>query len=170
MVTVRPATTDDAEGARDVWEEVAGEGEWIGTELPLHPQWADRFRAAVDGPGETWFVAKDDAGGKVVGAIFASASIGIGHVGMAILATHRGQGLGRRLLDTGIAWTRERECHKVTLEVWPHNERARALYRSAGFVDEGYMRRHYRRKNGALWDVVAMGLILDETAPGRPAS
>jgi RimJ/RimL family protein N-acetyltransferase len=56
----------------------------------------------------------------------------------------------------------------MTLEVWPHNARARRLYQSAGFADEGYLMRHYRRKSGALWDAVIMSLILDNDSPGRP--
>jgi RimJ/RimL family protein N-acetyltransferase len=49
--------------------------------------------------------------------------------------------------------------------VWPHNQSARRLYRSFGFEEEGYLRRHYRRRNGELWDAVIMGLLLfDETS------
>jgi len=46
--------------------------------------------------------------------------------------------------------------------------RARRLYERAGFLDEGYLTRHYRRRSGALWDAVVMSLILDEHSPGRP--
>jgi RimJ/RimL family protein N-acetyltransferase len=56
----------------------------------------------------------------------------------------------------------------MTLEVWPHNARARRLYQSAGFAEEGHLKRHYRRRNGALWDAVVMALILDNDSPGRP--
>jgi RimJ/RimL family protein N-acetyltransferase len=44
--------------------------------------------------------------------------------------------------------------------VWPHNDRAIALYEKLGFVEEGRLRRHYRRRNGELWDAVVMGLVL----------
>jgi RimJ/RimL family protein N-acetyltransferase len=86
---------------------------------------------------------------------------------MAIVEDHRGAGLGRSLLTAAVDWARDRGCHKVTLEVWPHNTRARQLYQSAGFADEGYLRRHYRRKSGALWDAVVMAVILDKDSPGR---
>jgi RimJ/RimL family protein N-acetyltransferase len=46
------------------------------------------------------------------------------------------------------------------LEVWPHNTAAIALYRRVGFVEEGRKRRHYRRRNGELWDAVLMGMEL----------
>jgi RimJ/RimL family protein N-acetyltransferase len=163
---VRPAAVEDAAAAEVVWAAVAGEGEWIGTELPLHPGWGDRFRAAVSGEDATWFVADRD--GDVVGGVFVQAERGVAHLGMAITDGHRGAGLGRALLDAAVGWARARGCHKVTLEVWPHNTRARRLYEAAGFADEGHLKRHYRRKSGALWDAVVMSLILDQESPGRP--
>ena len=164
---IRRGTADDAEAMRDVWEQVAGEGEWIGAELPLRADWADRYRAAVGDDAIAWFLAVDDGTGDVIGGLFTQDDGGLTHVGMAILDGHRGQGIGRRLLAAAIDWARARGAHKIDLEVWPHNERARALYRSAGFVDEGHRVRHYRRKSGALWDAIAMGLVLDEDSPGR---
>jgi RimJ/RimL family protein N-acetyltransferase len=106
--------------------------------------------------------------GQVVGGVFVVDERGVAHLGMAILDGHRGVGLGRRLLTAAVDWARNRACHKVTLEVWPHNARARRLYKSAGFAEEGHLKRHYRRRNGTLWDAVVMGLILDNDSPGRP--
>ena len=51
----------------------------------------------------------------------------------AVLTEHRGQGVGRQLMDAVVAKARELECCRVTLEVDEHNERARRLYRAAGF-------------------------------------
>ena len=48
----------------------------------------------------------------------------------------------------------------MALEVWPDNERAIALYTRMGFIEEGRLRRHYRRRNGELWDALIMGLEL----------
>jgi RimJ/RimL family protein N-acetyltransferase len=166
MSAARPAVAADAVAVEVVWTAVAAEGEWIGSELPLHPAWRDRFEHAVRGPDAAWFVV--DAGGQVVGGVFVQAERGVAHLGMAILDGYRGAGLGRALLDAAVDWARGRGCHKVTLEVWPHNVRARRLYARAGFADEGHLRRHYRRTSGALWDAVVMSLILDEDSPGRP--
>jgi L-amino acid N-acyltransferase YncA len=50
--------------------------------------------------------------------------------------------------------------HKLSLEVFPHNEAAIALYRKFGFLEEGRRVKHYRRANGELWDSIVMGLLL----------
>jgi RimJ/RimL family protein N-acetyltransferase len=87
---------------------------------------------------------------------------------MALSDGYRGAGLGRRLLTCGIDWAREQGAHKVVLEAWPHNDGALALYEKLGFELEGRHRRHWRRRDGSLWDCISMGLVLDETAPGSP--
>ncbi|HEX8927664.1 MAG TPA: GNAT family N-acetyltransferase, partial [Actinomycetota bacterium] len=80
--------------------------------------------------------------------------------GMLVAPGWRGQGLGTALLRAGIAWARGVGAHKVALQVWPHNQAAIALYEKLGFQREGLLRRHYRRRNGELWDAVVMGLLL----------
>jgi RimJ/RimL family protein N-acetyltransferase len=166
MTAVREATADDAAAVQQVWASVAAEGEWIGSELPLRSNWQETFREGIADPRTGWFVA--EVSDDVVGGIFVHDQFGIAHIGMAIVDGHRGAGLGRQLLHAAIEWARGAGCHKMQLEVWPHNERALALYRRAGFAEEGLLRRHYRRRNGELWDAVVMGLLLDDEAPGRP--
>lgn len=167
-VTIRPIEPDDADGFLTVFESVAAEGRWIGTELPIDADRQGRIRAsATDPPADTFtMVAMSD--GKVIGFAHVGIDRGHSHLGMAIIEEHRGRGLGRRLLDDCIDWSREHGAHKVDLEVWPHNTAARLLYERAGFVVEGQRRRHWRRQSGELWDSVEMSLVLDESAPGSP--
>ena len=79
---------------------------------------------------------------------------------MLVAPEWRARGVGSALLVAGIEWARDAGAHKINLEHWPHNTAARALYDKFGFVQEGYRRSHYRRKNGELWDAVMMGLLL----------
>ncbi|HZD38988.1 MAG TPA: GNAT family N-acetyltransferase, partial [Actinomycetes bacterium] len=72
----------------------------------------------------------------------------------------RGRGVGSALLRAAIERARQAGAHKVALQVWPHNAAAIALYEKLGFQREGLLRRHYRRRNGELWDAVIMGLQL----------
>lgn len=168
-VTIRPIEPADADSYLAVFEAVAAEGKWIGTEAPIPPARLSRLRAAAGASTDEQFTAVAVRGdGAVVGFARTDLEHGRAHLGMAILDGYRGLGLGRRLLDLCIEWARATGLHKVELDVWPHNRAARRLYESAGFVVEGRRRRHWRRSNGELWDSIDMGLVLDETSPGSP--
>lgn len=170
-VTIRRAALDDLDALLDLREAVAGEGIWIAAELPLDRD-GDRvehratIEAQADGTSAAMFVATLDDG-SIVGALSMQNPIGIAHLGTNIADGHRGQGIGTALVAAGVEWARRAGAHKVDLEHWPWNHHARALYERFGFVEEGYRRRQYRRKDGSLWDSVVMGLVLDETAPGH---
>ena len=58
-----------------------------------------------------------------------------------LAVTEEGRGYGRATLRA-VARTafEEHGAHRLWLDVKPHNERARALYRSEGFVEEGVLR------------------------------
>lgn len=94
------------------------------------------------------------------------AGYGVADLGMLVADGWRGRGVGSALLVAGIDWARQAGAHKVALQVWPHNQAAIALYEKFGFGREGLLRRHYRRRNGELWDAVVMGLLLDPDRAG----
>ena len=62
---------------------------------------------------------------------------------LAVLPAHRGQGIGRRLLEAVARKARATGCCKVTLEVLEKNHKARRVYEAAGFSHA-----HYRRETG----------------------
>jgi putative acetyltransferase len=160
--TIRPARADDIDDLVDVRIAVAGEGRWIGRELPIDAaQEAELLARSIAAPTNTLVVAEAD--GRVAGyALVHDAGHGHGEVAMAIVDGHRGAGLGTALLDAALAGARATGAfHKIVLQVWPHNAAGIALYRRAGFVVEGYRHRHWRRANGELWDAIEMGLLLE---------
>ena len=53
---------------------------------------------------------------------------------LAVLPAHRGQGVGRRLLQAVERKARDMGCCRLTLEVQENNHRARHVYGAAGFV------------------------------------
>ncbi len=166
---VRPATEADLDAMVELVVAVAEEGRWIGTEPPVDgPERRAQYAAAIERDSETLFVAT--AGGEVVGQLgLGLRSYGVAELGMLVAAAWRGRGVGSALLGAGLGWAREAGAHKVALQMWPHNDAARALYEKFGFVQEGLLRRHYPRRNGERWDAVVMGLLLDEGADGgRP--
>lgn len=166
---VREATEADFDQWFEVFEAVAAEGKWVGSEAPMD---RDRRRAGyldtLTRTDATQFVV--DVDGEVVGAlgVHGAGPPGLFDLGMFLAPEWRGKGAGSALMKQCIAWAREHGAHKVTLTLWPHNAAARGLYEKFGFVEEGYLRRHYRRESGELWDAVAMAVVLDEDSPGSP--
>ncbi len=165
---MRPIEPSDADGYLAVFEAVAAEGRWIGTEAPMADDRKARIRAAVEQPSDQSYTLVAVDGERVVGFAHVDVERGRGYLGMALLGDYRGRGLGKELLNGCVEWSRRAGVHKVDLEVWPHNTAARRLYEGAGFVIEGHRRRHWRRSNGQLWDSIEMSLILDEESPGSP--
>ena len=160
---VRRARREDLPGALDVYVEVAAEGMWIGAELPIDgDRRIERWARLLDSDREAMFVA--EAGGRIVGTATMD-WVGASELGMAILSGFRRRGIGGALVTTCIEWARATKIHKIELRVWPHNAAAIALYEKHGFEHEGYLKRHYRRRNGELWDCIIMGLQLPDV-PG----
>ncbi|HEY9721951.1 MAG TPA: GNAT family protein [Oscillatoriaceae cyanobacterium] len=84
-----------------------------------------------------------------------------GEFGMSVRREYWGRGIGTHMLDTMLEWARGTGVvRKIKLRVLDTNERAIALYRSRGFVEEGRMVRDFR-VDGEWHDVLWMGLWLD---------
>ena len=155
---VRPATVEDLEPALDVLAAVAEERIFIGTEPPIdRDRRLRRWRDILEHPKETMFVAVAD--GRVIGNGGVEWK-GVSDIGMALLPEWRGKGIGSALLEAMIGWAEDNGSHKASLKVWPHNQGAIALYEKFAFEREGYLKRHYRRSNGEVWDCIIMGLQL----------
>ena len=164
---VRPAGVADLPAVVDLLEQVAAEGRWIGTEQVDRRQRLADFTTSLSSPDNAIFVA--DSEGQVIGHVtLGLRSYGVVDLGMLVAEHWRGRGVGTALLGTAIDWARNAGAHKVGLQLWTHNDAARALYRKFGFEDEGLLRRQYRRRNGELWDAVIMGLLLDGAGGGGP--
>ncbi|CAN5143688.1 hypothetical protein BH20ACT22_BH20ACT22_21620 [soil metagenome] len=177
-VRIRRAEASDLEGMLDAYEAVAAEGRFIGGELPVDR--AGRRARWLESLGEesaASFVAEAEGAAEAAGAAEAEGTIvgtagvtgtGPSELGMLVVPGWRGRGVGSALLTASITWARQAGSHKVTLQVWPHNTAAINLYLKHGFTQEGFLRRHWRRRNGELWDAVIMGLPLDEGVADAP--
>ena len=160
-ITVRGATAADVDTLVDMLVKVAGEGRWIGAEAPVDVE-RRRQRMAADVDAEDVIVLVAEAGGEPVGQLgLQLARYGVADLGMLVAAGWRGRGVGTALLAEAVRRARAAGAHKIALQVWPHNAAAIALYERFGFRREGYLRRHYRRRSGELWDAVVMGLSLE---------
>lgn len=67
---------------------------------------------------------------------------------IGIMRSMQGQGLGRRLLTAVLDLCRSRQVQTCFLEVREHNEPAKKLYLSSGFVICGLRRNYYPACNG----------------------
>jgi RimJ/RimL family protein N-acetyltransferase len=151
---IRPARDEDRRPLAILFAAVADERDGIATEPPIDVEaWSAEWRL------EGTFVAV--AGTEVVGSLNVELSrFGFGEIGMAVARAWRGRGVGSALLAAAIEWARERGLHKLSLNVFPHNAAAIALYRKFGFAEEGRRVKQYRRASGELWDSIEMGLLL----------
>ena len=119
-----------------------------------------RYLAHVDGRPNAIYLTAWDAG-ELVGTIdfHGGNRRRTGHAGefgLAVRRSHWGRGLGGQLLDVMLAWAAATGLvAKVKLKVQVGNERAIALYRSRGFVDEGLFRAEVM-VDGVPVDVLAM--------------
>ena len=82
-----------------------------------------------------------------------------GYLGMGILPQYREQGLGSRLLEKIIPFSRDFGLEKIELEVYTENTRAVALYEKFGFQQEGLITK-YRKLEGRYFDAILMALSL----------
>ena len=161
---IRPTTDDDVAALQALVEAVCRERRYLGsttgfsieqTRAHLTHVWATRGVALV----------AVDTDGRLVG--FLDITQGpyeglthYGRLGMGLAPSARDRGLGHallmRALDEGF-----RVFDRIELEVYSSNERAIALYRALGFVEEG-RRRRARRLDGLEEDIVMMGLLKSE--------
>ncbi len=83
-----------------------------------------------------------------------------------LAVTRPGQGHGRDMLRLVTAAAFDQlGAHRLWLDVKPFNDRARALYRSEGFVEEGVLRGALLEPDGTFQDLVVMSLLRPEWAP-----
>jgi len=161
---IRPTRPDeDAAALVAIRDEIAAEGELIagvpGERSALEETLA--LAGLISGGGLALTLEVE---GRVAGNLMVERRRGRyeqhrGDLSIAIGAGYRGEGLGRALVETAVAWARAVGLAKLTLGVFPSNTRAIALYRGLGFVEEGVLRGHLRLPEGER-DLVLMGLRL----------
>lgn len=150
-VRIRPALPADAAALVALAEAVGSEPEgWLISDSRWRSAADERryLRAVRRHPDAEIFVAEADD--RIVGRLSIArdthpASRHVADLGLMVAQGHRGQGIGRALLETAVAWAREAGVRKLELHVFPHNEAAIRLYERFGFVREGYRKAHYRR-------------------------
>ena len=153
---IREGRLEEVRALVELFATVAEERDGIASEPPIDRDARTRdFAGAIDNT----IVAV--AGNEFVGVLHLEPNRhGYAELGMLVAREWRGRGVGSGLLAAAIERARADGYHKLSLEVFPHNEAGVALYRRFGFVEEGRKVKQYRRSSGELWDSVVMGLVL----------
>ena len=149
---MRPARPKDARSYLDMWRAVVAERRFVRTETVRGSvrTYRRQFRHAVT-DSHARFVAV--AGDRVVGVLIIEriahpVNRHVATLGMAVDKAWRRRGVGVTLMAAGMRWARSAGIEKVTLEVYPTNEAAVALYRKFGFTEEGRLMRQSLKSYG----------------------
>ncbi len=167
-ITIRTARPEDARHMLDHARAVFAEGEFLLSTL-------DDFRMTEE-QEMAWLQAnRNDPGNLVIVAEYEGRIIGMldfhseerkrvkhhGELGMSVNRAWRGQGVGRALLCTLIAWAEQHPVlEKLCLQVFATNTRAITLYSSLGFKEEGLQVRDIKMESGEYVDVLMMALFV----------
>jgi ribosomal protein S18 acetylase RimI-like enzyme len=148
---IRTATSRDARPFLEFWTAIVAEQRFVRTEEVRTPVRAYRRRFRRRSDLETDILAFE--GGRLVGHVTVQrerhpVTHHVGSLSIAVAADARGRGIGRRLMEEAIGWSKAAGMEKLVLSVYPHNEAAIALYRRFGFVEEGRLARHSRKTYG----------------------
>ncbi len=159
--TIRPIGPEDAEGAAalrrmpGVFENTLG--------LPSYRTADSEAFIAGLGPDDHNFVAVLDDG-TVIGCAGLTVCSNprmrhAGSVGLYVHTDYQNKGVGTALMETLLDladnWL---GLTRVELTVWADNQAALALYRKAGFVEEG-VARDYGLRHGVLVDALYMARV-----------
>lgn len=173
-IQLRPATTDDAAEMIRAIDSVARELAYLlRSRFDLAVEEERARIAQTREQGNLLVVAL--LGGKLVGwaSLKRSRHEFLQHtsgLGMGVVQGYRGLGIGTALMNYVLKWAAEQGFEKVNLEVRANNERARALYRKLGFVEEGVRVREIKDPYGNYHDSVEMAYFVGQTLSlGRPA-
>lgn len=84
-------------------------------------------------------------------------------VGMSILPTYRGLGLGTALVHHALKWAKNRpDLERIGLEVMSGNTAGIRLYEQSGFKHEGRRRNAFKQPDGTFQDSLIMGILREE--------
>jgi ribosomal protein S18 acetylase RimI-like enzyme len=160
---VRPSRDTDAPELAALIDAVAAEGDFI-VAVPGEPDTIEQSARLVSIVLEGGLSLSLEIDGALAGNVMVHRRAGRHYAHVAEIAilvdnAHRREGFGRMLMEMGIAWSRAVGVAKLSLQVFPDNAGAIALYRSLGFIEEGVARGEVRMPSGDR-DLLLMALRL----------
>jgi putative acetyltransferase len=160
-VDVRPARPRDRAQVLELLALVAAEGRYIRMERVDR----DRARHHRRWMRRPWTVDRANLVATAEDAVIGHLGVvreepGAGHhvasLGMLVAPAWRGRGVGAALLAEAFRWAAWARVEKITLTVYPDNDRALNLYKRFGFVEEGRLSGQSKKSIG-YQDEIFMG-------------
>jgi ribosomal protein S18 acetylase RimI-like enzyme len=173
-VILRPSRVEDAEGLTELDRTLAEDGRGMVFGLDQVPT-PEEWRVRIEMMGREREAKSVSLVAERRGTIAASATLRqfvpsfCSHAAFVALGVHpdaQRRGIGRAMLEMLIEHAKKSSLIRVELYVRDDNHRARALYRSVGFVDEGVRARFIRLPDGRFVDDRTMVLFLDGSQLG----
>jgi RimJ/RimL family protein N-acetyltransferase len=170
MITTRFSTPEDADAISACVDAVSRERRYLGNTSGFSAEQTRAFIASLSDSGGIQIVVVADHQGGVPNGIVGWCDVTplpfegmrhVGRLGMGLLPSFRGQGLGRRLVREALSQVFAKTLQRVELEVFASNKIAVGLYEREGFVTEG-RKRCARFLDGAEDDILIMGCLRDE--------
>jgi len=166
-ITLRPAVPEDAREIINTVSSVSLERSYVLMEKYGKDEEAEqKYITDMDREHNLLLVAVGD--GVVVGSLAALQADG-GHnpqtvhilnIGLHLMKTYRGLGIGTQMLQYAIDWAREKGFKKLEANIFTANKRSLRLFNHAGFEEEGTRRKQYRIGSEYI-DEVIMAKFLD---------
>ena len=150
-IAVRRIRPDEGPAFRAIRLEAIGEsptafGSTLGETAARPPEyWHGRARRGAAGAESVLFAALDAERwiGVVGGFVDDSGDCRtVDLVSMWVHPEYRAQGVGRRLVEQVVTWSKERSARRVVLWVTEGNDSAVSLYRRSGFRETGETQPH----------------------------
>jgi RimJ/RimL family protein N-acetyltransferase len=164
--TLRPGRPTDGRSLARLFADVRAEGRWLITAPGAVSEPSEAFWISEMVRAGEHLVLVAEADADVVGNVLVTVDRGVAteHIGVLSITVADGWrevGIGSELVAAAQRWAADRGLRKLSLGVFPDNERAIAVYRKRGFVEEGLRRRQYRTGD-AFRDEVLMAWFTDE--------
>jgi RimJ/RimL family protein N-acetyltransferase len=163
---LRPGRPTDGRALARLFADVRAEGRWLITTPGAVSEPSEAFWISEMIRAEEHLVLVAEADGEVIGNVLVSVDRGratehIGVLSVLLAEGWREVGIGTELIGAAQRWTVNRGLRKLSLGVFPDNDRAIAVYERAGFVREGLRRLQYR-SDEAFRDEVLMAWFPQE--------
>ena len=159
---IRCSTPSDCAAFVELLNDVAAERSWL-IANPGNTSMLEETVALASILGTGGMSLTLDVDGVVVGRVVVQTGRPpledhVGDLAIIVAAPYRDDGMGRALVDAAVGWSRASGLARLALKVFPSNARAIAVYRAAGFSDEGVTRRAIRMPEGYR-DLLVMSVL-----------